>query len=390
MGIVSRHFKEQMIESSEKLEFEIAQRFKDKLELLEKFQLRSTVVNPKLTNLDVIAIVSSDQTAFVNYMQVTNGAIVMARTVELKKKLEEPNHEVIRYAAVHLRDEHESGNTTIISNVPFELDEGFDVVVPKIGDKKKLVTLAYKNAMEVKRERIVNREEQAPASEVMIQMQKDLHLKEVPLHIECFDNSNLGGSNPVASMVCFRNGKPAKRDYRHFNIKTVEGPNDFASMQEIVHRRYKRLINEDEDLPNLIVVDGGKGQLSAAVKALKELGIYGEVPIIGIAKRLEELYYPEDPLPLHISKKSPTLKILQRLRDEAHRFAITFHRQKRSKNAFKTELEEIPGIGKSTADKLLSKFKSIRKIQKASKSELAEVVGQAKAETVFGYFANSR
>ena len=272
----------------------------------------------------------------------------------------------------------------------FEIDESIEVVVPKIGDKKKLVTLAYKNAMEVKREQMVVREQQAPVSAVMLQMQKDLHLKEAPIHIECFDNSNLQGSNPVASMVCFRNGKPAKRDYRHFNIKTVEGPNDFASMQEVVHRRYKRLINEDEDLPNLIVVDGGKGQLSSAVHALKELGIYGDVPIIGIAKRLEELYYPDDPLPLHISKKSPTLKILQRLRDEAHRFAITFHRQKRSKDLFKTALEDIPGIGKNTADKLLSKFKSVQKIQKASKSELAEVVGQAKAETVFGDFANSK
>ena len=365
----------------------MAQRYKEKLELLEKFQLRSTVVSPKLSNLDVMAIVSSEQTAFVNYMQVTNGAIVMARTVELKKKLEEPDQEVIRYAAVHLREEHESQNNMIISNEPFEIDEEIEVTVPKIGDKKKLVTLAYKNAMEVKREHSIMREQQAPASDVLIQMQKDLHLKEAPVHIECFDNSNLQGSNPVASMVCFRNGKPAKRDYRHFNIKTVEGPNDFASMQEVVHRRYKRLINEDEDLPNLIVVDGGKGQLSSAVNALKELGIYGDVPIIGIAKRLEELYYPDDPLPLHISKKSPTLKILQRLRDEAHRFAITFHRNKRSKNLFKTELEDIPGIGKNTADMLLKEFKSVQKIQQASELELAEVVGKAKAKTVHEYFS---
>ena len=386
MGIVSRHFRERMLESAEKLEFEIAQRYKEKLELLEKFQLRSTVVNPKLTNLDVIAIVSSEQSAYVNYMQVANGAIVMARTVELKKKLGEPDQEVIRYAAVHLRDAHDSRNNTIITNVPFELDDAFEVVVPKIGDKKKLVTLAYKNAMEVKREQMVAREQQAPVNDVLVQMQKDLRLKEIPVHIECFDNSNLQGSNPVASMVCFRNGKPAKRDYRHFNIKTVVGANDFASMQEIVHRRYKRLINEDEDLPNLIVVDGGKGQLSAAVKALKELGIYGDVPIIGIAKRLEELYYPGDPLPLHISKKSPTLKILQRLRDEAHRFAITFHRQKRSKGLFKTELEEIPGIGKSTADKLLQEFKSLQKIQQADPKELEAVIGKAKTEALLAYF----
>ncbi|MEJ2004250.1 MAG: excinuclease ABC subunit UvrC [Cyclobacteriaceae bacterium] len=366
LSVVSRYFREQMQRASEKLEFERAQKFKEKLDLLEKFQVKSTVVNPKLTNLDVFAIVSTEDVAFVNYLQVVNGAIVLARTVEIKKKLEETDADVLRFAALHLREEHESGNKTIISNVRFSLDEDIEVIVPKIGDKKKLVMLYYKNAMETKRERVKPAEASTGPGEIMLKMKSDLRLSEVPDHIECFDNSNLQGTNPVASMVCFRNGKPSRKEYRHFNIRTVEGPDDFASMKEIVFRRYRRVLNEGEELPKLIVIDGGKGQ--------------------GIAKRLEELYYPEDSLPLHISKKSPSLMVLQHLRDEAHRFAITFHRKKRSKGAFNTELEEIGGIGKSTADKLLKEFKSVKKISEASAEKLAEVIGPAKAELVEHHF----
>jgi len=390
LSVVHRYFRDHMQDAAARLEYERAQKFKEKLELLEKFQLKSTVVNPKLTNLDVFAIVSTEDAAFVNYMQVVNGAIILARTVELRKKLEETDADVLRFAAMHLREEHDSGNTMIITNVRFQLEDEVEVVVPKIGDKKKLVTLSYKNAMETKRERIRAAEAASGPSDVMMKMKSDLRLSEVPDHIECFDNSNLQGSNPVASMVCFRDGKPSRKEYRHFNIRTVEGPDDFASMREIVFRRYRRVLNEGDDLPKLIVVDGGKGQLSSACSALKELDLYGKIPIIGIAKRLEELYYPEDSLPLHISKKSPTLKVLQHLRDEAHRFAITFHRQKRSKAAFTTELEEIDGIGKSTADKLLHAFKSVKKIGEASEDALAREIGQSKAERIAAHFRKKK
>jgi len=390
LSVVHRYFRDHMQDAAARLEYERAQKFKEKLELLEKFQLKSTVVNPKLTNLDVFAIVSTEDAAFVNYMQVVNGAIILARTVELRKKLEETDADVLRFPAMHLREEHDSGNTMIITNVRFQLEDEVEVVVPKIGDKKKLVTLSYKNAMETKRERIRAAEAASGPSDVMMKMKSDLRLSEVPDHIECFDNSNLQGSNPVASMVCFRDGKPSRKEYRHFNIRTVEGPDDFASMREIVFRRYRRVLNEGDDLPKLIVVDGGKGQLSSACSALKELDLYGKIPIIGIAKRLEELYYPEDSLPLHISKKSPTLKVLQHLRDEAHRFAITFHRQKRSKAAFTTELEEIDGIGKSTADKLLHAFKSVKKIGEASEDALAREIGQSKAERIAAHFRKKK
>lgn len=386
MSVVQRYFKDKMTECATVLEFEKAQRWKEKFELLEKFQLRSTVVNPRLSDLEVYTITSEPQVAFVNYMQIRNGAIVLAKTVEIKKKLEEPDKSVLEFAILSLREEHQSTYKEILANIEVELNEDIQLSVPKIGDKKKLITLSLKNALELKGERMRNKQNADPKNEVLEQMRIDLRLTDLPRHIECFDNSNLGGSNPVASMVYFRDGKPSKKDYRHYNVKTVEGPNDFASMQEIVFRRYKRLLDEQAELPDLIVIDGGKGQLSSACQALKDLDLYGRIPIIGIAKRLEELYYPEDSLPLHISKKSPSLKILQHLRDEAHRFAITFHRQKRSKNTFRTELEDIPGIGKSTSDQLLSRFKSLKKIGEASENELREVVGQARARKILKHF----
>lgn len=385
LGVVKTYFKENMQQSAEALEFELAQKYKDKLALLDKFQSKSTVVNPKLTELDVFSIVSLPNKAYVNYLQVKDGAIVIANTVELKKRLDEPDSEALAFAAIQLREKHSSESKEILSNIDFNLGHTTSIHIPKIGDKKKLLNLSLKNALEYKRKKQSPGKTNKP-KEVILQLQKDLRLKNIPLHIECFDNSNLQGSNPVASMVCFKNGVPSKKDYRHFNIKTVEGPDDFASMHEIVHRRYKRLLDEDKSLPDLIVIDGGKGQLSSACQALDTLGLYGQIPIIGIAKRLEEIYYPEDSVPLHINKKSLSLRLLQHLRDEAHRFAITFHRLKRSKNTFFTELEGIEGIGKSTADKLLKYFKSVKKIKSAPQEELSALIGTSKAKKVFTHY----
>ncbi len=382
LSVVTNYFKEGMSNAAEKLEFEQAQKFKEKLELLQKFQVKSTVVNPKLSDLDVFTISSTPKLAFVNYLQVKNGAIVLAKTVEIKKKLEESDEDVLSFAIISLREEHESNNKELLTNIPVQLQEDLVITVPKIGDKKKLLSLSLKNALELKRERTISSEGKEKRNEVLEQMQKDLRLTELPRHIECFDNSNLQGTNPVASMVHFKNGKPFKKEYRHYNIKTVTGPDDFASMREIVFRRYRRLIEEGKDLPQLIVIDGGKGQLSSACEALRKLDLYGKIPIIGIAKRLEEIYYPEDSLPLYISKKSPSLKVLQHLRDEAHRFAITFHRQKRSNASLSTALEEIPGVGKATADKLLRAFKSVKKIREVPEEELAAFVGSKKARMI--------
>ena len=389
LGVVKTYFKEHMSTAASKLEFETAQLFKDKLGLLEKFQIKSTVVNPKLSELDVFSIVTEKQTAFVNYMQVNNGAITLAKTVEIKKKLDETNDEVLRLVAVELRDQHNSNHKEVISNEELDLGEGIVNTVPKIGDKKKLLDLSLKNALEYKKEKLTYSGKKKK-NEVLVQMKMDLKLTEIPEHIECFDNSNLQGTNPVASMVCFKDGKPSKKDYRHFNIKTVVGPDDFASMKEIVHRRYQRLLNENAPLPQLIVIDGGKGQLSSACEALKDLDLYGKIPIVGIAKRLEEIYYPEDSIPVHISKKSPSLLLLQRIRDEAHRFAITFHRNKRSSATFNTELESIPGVGKNTTDKLLLNFKSTTKVKSATLEQLTEVVGSQKAQTVYNYFKQKK
>ena len=387
LAIVRNHFKEHMQEASHNLKFEVAQRFKDKIDLLDKFQTKSTVVNPKLSELDVFTIVSEKQVAFVNYLQIKNGAIILAKTVEIKKKLEEADEDILGLVAIELRDQHNSENKEIISNVPVPLTGYINNTVPKIGDKRKLVELSLKNALEYKREKLKSSGKQKK-NETLLQLKMDLRLPEIPEYIECFDNSNLQGTTPVASMVCFKDGKPSKKDYRHFNIKTVEGPNDFASMKEIVYRRYRRLQDENLPLPQLIVIDGGKGQLSSACEALKEVALYGKIPIIGIAKRLEEIYFPEDSVPIHINKKSPSLFLLQRVRDEAHRFAITFHRQKRSKASFNTELESISGIGKETTNRLLKQFKSTKKIKELSIQQLSEVIGISKAELVYKHFHN--
>ena len=389
LGEVKQYFKEKMIAASNKLSFEEAQRFKEKIDLVERFQTKSTIVNPKLPSLNVLTINEDGNAAYINYMHVHNGAVVTSRTLEIKRSLDESAEEILPVILFDLIKDSDRLNCEIVSNREFEFHDHTSSI-PKIGDKKKLIDLSLRNALEYKKNKLLKKAHHDPIVLVLDQLKTDLGMKELPKHIECFDNSNLQGSNPVASMVCFKNGKPSKKDYRHFNIKTVIGPDDFASMYEIVSRRYRRVISENEPLPNLIVIDGGKGQLSSAVKALKDLQVYGQVPIIGIAKRLEEIYYPEDSLPLHISKKSPSLRLLQHVRDEAHRFAITFHRQKRSKNSLTTELEGIKGIGKQTADTLLKKFRSVNKISQASHGELKELLGNAKAQIIIEHFRQKK
>lgn len=390
LSIVSQYFRKQMQEASERLEFETAQRYLNKLNLLEKFQARSLVVNMSLTDIDVFAITSNEDNAYVNYFRLKEGAVIYSKTIRVKKKLDESDSEVLAIVIPRMRDDAQSDNKVILTNVSVSVPvEGVRTAVPQKGDKKKLVDLSLKNAMELRRETEAAAEEKRPRHEqVLAVLQRDMRLPTLPLVIECFDNSNIQGTTPVASMVRFVNGKPDKKGYRHFNIKTVEGPDDFASMKEIVGRRYRRLLDENAPLPDLILIDGGKGQLSSACEALRELGLYGSIPIAGIAKKLEEIYYPEDPFPLHINKKSPGLLLLQRIRDEAHRFAITFHRAKRSKSSIKTELESLPGIGRETASKLLKRFKSVRKIREASLEELAEVVGRRRAEVLIHSFTH--
>ncbi len=378
LSVVENEFTRRMNVEAEAMEFEKAGVYKHKLDLLEKFQTKSLVVNPRLTNIDVVTITSTETEAFVNYLKIKEGSIIFSKNLEVKKKLDETDDEILSLVVQELRTTYHSDNPEVYTNLvlPVKSDE-FENVVPQIGDKKKLVDLSLKNALYQKRDKEISKEEQkSKKNKVLHIMQENLRLLQYPKIIECFDNSNFQGTNPVASMVRFVDGKPDKKGYRHFNIKTVTGPDDFASMKEIVGRRYKRIMEEEGEYPQLIIVDGGKGQLSSACEALQELGLYGKIPIVGIAKRLEEIYYPEDPLPLLVSKKSPALLLIQRIRDEAHRFAITFHRLKRSKNTFVTEIEEIPGIGKKTADKLLAHFKSVKKIKEASVEELTQLVGE--------------
>ncbi len=378
LSVVENEFTRRMNVEAAAMEFEKAGVYKHKLDLLEKFQTKSLVVNPRLTNIDVVTITSTETEAFVNYLKIKEGSIIFSKNLEVKKKLDETDDEILSLVVQELRTTYHSDNPEVYTNLvlPVKSDE-FENVVPQIGDKKKLVDLSLKNALYQKRDKEISKEEQkSKKNKVLHIMQENLRLVQYPKIIECFDNSNFQGTNPVASMVRFVDGKPDKRGYRHFNIKTVTGPDDFASMKEIVGRRYKRIMEEEGEYPQLIIVDGGKGQLSSACEALQELGLYGKIPIVGIAKRLEEIYYPEDPLPLLVSKKSQALLLIQRIRDEAHRFAITFHRLKRSKNTFVTEIEDIPGIGKKTADKLLAHFKSVKKIKEASVEELTQLVGE--------------
>jgi len=387
---VMGQLKEMMKKYSDNLEFEKAQTVKEKLDLLQRYQSRSTVVNPKIANADAISVISDEEAAYANFMRVIDGAIVQSHTVEMKKKLDETDAELLVQALIELRERFESNAPEII--LPFEIGlalPGVTLTVPKKGDKKHLLELSERNCRYYKLEKEKQVELVDPerhTKRIMARMKQDLRMSEDPRHIECFDNSNLQGTEPVAAMVCFKNGKPDKKEYRHFNIKTVTGPNDFASMEEIIYRRYKRLLDEQQELPQLIIVDGGKGQLSSALKSLEKLELRGKISIIGIAKKLEEIYYPGDSLPMYLDKKSETLKVIQHIRDEAHRFGITHHRKRREKATVKTVLTEIEGIGYSYAQKLLWKFKSVKNIEKAGLEELQEVIGEAKGKIVYEFF----
>jgi excinuclease ABC subunit C len=382
-------FKLQMKELAGDMEFEKAQRIKDKIEILENYQAKSTVVNPKINNVDVFTIISDETHAYVNFLQLSHGSIIRSHTLEIKKKLEETDEELLQLAITEIRQRFSSQSKEIYLQFPVVVEENIKVTLPKLGDKRRILELSERNARFFRQDRFKQIKITDPdrhTKRIMAQMKGDLRLSEEPTHIECFDNSNIQGSNPVAACVVFKNGKPSKKDYRHFNIKTVEGPDDFASMEEVVFRRYKRLLAEAEPLPQLIVIDGGKGQLSSSLKSLDILGLRGKIAIIGIAKRLEEIYFPEDPIPLYLDKKSETLKIIQQLRNEAHRFGITHHRNKRSKGAIDSELENIEGIGKKTAEELLKNFKSVKRIKEASIDSLAETIGMAKAKKIYKSF----
>jgi len=391
---VMTRLKTLMLQHAEKLEFENAQAVKEKYELLERYQAKSMVVNPKIHDVDVFSIISDPEAAYVNYLKIINGSIIQAQTVEIKKKLDESNKDLLAFAITEIRQRFKSTSQEII--VPFEPDiENSDLafIIPKIGDKKHLLELSERNAkyyLAEKRKQLELVDPERHSKRILNTIAKDLRMKTLPQRIECFDNSNMQGNYPVAAMVCFINGKPEKKEYRHYNIKTVEGPNDFASMEEVVYRRYKRMMDEDAELPQLIVIDGGKGQLSSAVSSLEKLGLRGKITIIGIAKRLEELYFPDDPIPLYLDKKSETLRVIQYLRDEAHRFGITHYRKRHQKGTIKTELTSIDGIGEHYAHKLLTKYKSVKKIKELSLSELQSVVGKVKGSLIFDHFNGNR
>ncbi len=389
---VRRHLKEEMQAAAAALEFEKAQKIKEKLAAFEDYQGRSTVVNPSIRDVDVFTIDTDEDYAYVNYLKVANGAIINTFTLEMMKNLNEDERDLLAYGVRELRERFHSFSEELV--VPFALtlptESDLKITVPKVGDKRKLLDLSQKNAtyfkLQKKKQEASRQTKQTPTERILNEMKKDLQMDALPITIECFDNSNMQGTNPVASMVVFRNTKPLKREYRHYNIKTVEGPDDFASMEEVVFRRYRRLLEEERPLPQLIVIDGGKGQLSSAVKSLEKLGIDNRITIIGIAKRLEEIYFAGDSVPLHLSKRSDTLKVIQQIRNEAHRFAITFHRNQRSREFVRTELTEIPGIGEKTANKLLSHFGSVKKVKTAKIKTLIEVAGKANAEKVIRYF----
>lgn len=384
LGIANNYFKTAMNSHAKNMEFEKALQFKEKLNLLQKFQSKTLVVNKKITKTDVISIISDLNQAFVNFLQIKDGGIIASKTVLVKKKLDEDDGDIISSLTLKLRKLFKSDSKEILSNVKLNFRPINTInLIPQKADKKKLVELSLKNALQFKKDQA---REQSRISEsrieILLNLKDDLRLKTIPYHIDCFDNSNIQGSSPVASMVCFINGKPYKKNYRKFKIRTVIGPDDYASMKEIIFRRYKRVLDEKLSLPDLIVVDGGKGQVSAACESLEQLNLYGKVPIIGIAKKLEEIYFPKDPIPLHINKSSSSLKLLLHLRNEAHRFAITFHRQSRQTKSLASSLYEIKGIGIKTIDKLLKRFKSPKKIYNATEDELAKLIGKDKATLI--------
>jgi excinuclease ABC subunit C len=386
------YFKNEMNIASENLNFEKAQRAKEKIDLLNNYQSKSTVVDSKLKSIDVFSIISDATHAYVNYLQVAYGRVVRFDNIEIKKKLDESDKEILLMSILNLRDKFSSKNKLVIANVDFDNILDIKFINPKTGDNKKILNLSLRNATQFKLEKLKQIQIVDPerhSSRIMNQMKLDLRLNENPVHIECFDNSNIQGSNPVASCIVFKNAKPSKKDYRLFNIKTVEGPDDYASMEEVVFRRYKRILNEKSHLPNLIVIDGGKGQLSSSIKALKKLNLDKKIAILGIAKRLEEIFYPNDPVPLYLNKKSETLKVIQQMRNEAHRFAISFHRKKRSKQALSSTFDSIPGIGEKTKIQLLKKFKSLKKINEISDELLIKEIGISKTKKLRA-FLNSK
>ncbi|KUF37813.1 excinuclease ABC subunit UvrC [Myroides marinus] len=384
-----KDFKDYMMELASNMEFEEAQKVKDKIDLLENYQSKSTIVSSKISNVDVFSIISDESAAYVNFLQVSYGAIIRSHTMELKKKLDETDEELLELAITELRERFHLNSKEIIVPFDVEVQDGIHVTVPKLGDKKKLLDLSERNAKyyridQLKQIKIVDPERHV--NRIMTQMKKDLRMHVEPRHIECFDNSNIHGTNPVSACVVFKDGKPSKKDYRHFNVKTVEGPNDYDTMEEIVYRRYKRVLEEGQPLPDLIVIDGGKGQLGVAVGCLERLGIRGKVAIISLAERLEEIFYPGDSIPLYLDKRSETMKVIIHLRDEAHRFGLTFHRNQRSKNAITSEMDSISGVGEKTKTTLMNHFKSTKRIKEASLEDLEKVIGKSKGKLVFDFF----
>ena len=386
---VIKHLHNLMQNFSRDMAFEQAQIIKEKIALLENYQAKSTIVNPKINDVDVFSIVSDEQYAYVNFLKVASGAIIQSYTLEMKKKLAENDEELLIIAMTELRQRFQSTSKECYTSIPISsILQNLKISVPKIGDKRKLVELSYRNAKHLQMERlrkIENVKNREHNKRLMEQMQSDLYLKAKPLHIECFDNSNIQGSNPVAACVVFKNGRPSKKEYRHFNIKTVLGSDDFASMEEVVFRRYSRLIKEGKDLPQLIIIDGGKGQLSSAVKSLERLGLMGEIAIIGVAKKLEEIFFPNDSVPLYLDKRSETLKVIQQARNEAHRFGIKHHRNQRSKDVLQTSLDNIPGIGPKTIKKLISHFGSVKRVMEADEKDLINLVGEKKTKLLGNY-----
>lgn len=390
LGSLIKTMTTEMMSLAANLEFEKAQEIKSRVDALENFQSRSTVVNPNIHNVDVFSVISDVNAGYVNFMKINNGAVVQSQTIELKKKLDETDEELLLMGIFELRQKFSSMSREIYSSLKVDVDiPDVKITIPKIGDKRKLIEFSVRNAKYYMRERHKDMEKTDPerhSNRILEQIKKDLKLLELPTHIECFDNSNFQGAFPVAACVVFKNAKPSKKDYRHFNIKTVVGPDDFASMEEVVYRRYSRLVKEGESLPQLIVIDGGKGQLGAALKALERLGLRGKINIIGIAKKLEEIFFPGDSIPIYLDKRSESLKVIQQLRNEAHRFGITFHRDKRSKAFTKSELHDIKGIGEATVSELLKRFKSVKRVKEASEETLADVIGFSKAKLIKKYF----
>jgi len=390
LGEVKRELKEIMHRAAEELKFEEAQRYKEKLDLLSKYQSKSTIVSPTVGDVEVYSISSTEKQAFVNFLRISQGIIVISRNVEVKKKMGENESEILEHVIGQMRQQYGDDCPQMITSVTVDWpDPNITILEPKAGDKRRLLDLSIKNAMLYRQEKLRQYEKLNPQVRVdrlMEKMRDDLRLNELPRHIECFDNSNFQGTYPVSACVVFKDGKPAKQEYRHFNIKTVQGPDDFATMKEAITRRYTRLMEQKEPLPQLLVVDGGKGQLSAAVEALKEINVYSKLAVIGIAKRLEELYYPNDPNPLYIDKRSETLKVIQHMRDEAHRFGITHHRRRRDKGTLKSSLTDIPGIGPAKAKLLLKEFKSVSRIKSASMEILEPIVGKQSAESIVAFY----